>query len=313
MLAKWKGEYVVYKRSILEDEFGRPDAVGGRSIFPSKMSTRQAKQILKRDPYINSSQYQCQPKPGKEVSFADEWFRYGKIVFSGTEPVFKINTANFDPEIYDIEVSTNEPPTQFVPLNWMSKAVILDPIPGKPTDLKREPNSFHGMVAVGKDPWGRRFCFESKRLRCPPEEVFEETMQMLIKWKTQLLGMEDLSFVYVYQALFRQLAQRRYDWEPVIIPTEPKGRQKDERILSQLQPPLQTGYWYFNEKGTTEVIQEMSEHPHSNTKDCEDALSYTDEIIYRPETPGEMQQSHYRKMQSGDRGLCGYGDFCHQS
>jgi hypothetical protein len=308
MLKKWKGEYVVYKRHILEDEDGRPDAINGRSIFPEKMSTRQAKQILKRDPYVNSAQYQCQPKPGREVSFADEWFRYGKIVYSGNEPVFRINNGNFDPEIYDIEVPSNEPPTQFIPLSWMSKAVIFDPIPGKPSEIKKEPNSFHGLVAVGKDPWGRRYCFESQRHRCSPEEIFDLTMDMLSKWRTTTLGMEDLSFVYVYQALFRQLAQRRYDWEPIIIATEPKGRQKTERILSQLQSPLETGYWYFNEKGTLEVIQEMSEHPHSSTMDCEDALSYTDEVIYRPETPGEIYQAHYREQRGvTDRGVTGYG------
>ena len=307
MLKKWEGEYVVYKRHILEDEEGRPDALNGKSIFPNKMSTRQAKKILKRDPYVNSAQYMCQPRPGKETSFADEWFKYGKIVYSGSEPVFKINTSDFDPEVFDIEVPMGESPTQFVPLSWMSKAVIFDPIPGKPSELKQSPNSFHGLVAVGKDPWGRRYCFESARHRCPPEEIFELVMDMLTKWKTQTLGMEDMSFVYVYQPLFRQLAQRRYDWEPVIIGTEPVGRHKDERILSMLQSPLQTGFWYFNEKGTTEVIQEMSEHPHANVKDCEDALSYTDEILQRPETPGEMVESHYRKMQSEDRGVCGYG------
>jgi hypothetical protein len=307
MCRQWKGEYLVYKRHILEDPDGRADAINGKSIFPEKMSTRQAKKILKRDPYVNSAQYMCQPKPGKETSFADEWFRYGKIVYSGQEPIFRINNSNFDPEIYDIEVSTSEPPTQFIPLSWMSKAVIFDPIPGKPSDLKKEPNSFHGAVAVGKDPWGRRYCFESQRFRCSPEEAFENVMSLLSKWKTQTLGMEDLSFVYVYQALFRQLAQRRYDWEPIIIATEPKGRQKPERILSNLQSSLETGYWYFNEKGTTEVIQEMSEHPHSQTMDCEDALAYTDEVIFRPETPGEMERSHYQRVKGEDRGICGYG------
>jgi hypothetical protein len=168
-------------------------------------------------------------------------------------------------------------------------------------------------VAVGKDPWGRRICFESARYRCSPEEIFERVMELCVKWKTQTIGMEDMSFVYVYQPLFRNMAQRRYDWEPVIIPTEPKGRHKIERILSLLQSPLETGYWYFNERGTTEIIQEMSEHPHSATMDVEDAMSYTDEVLQRPETPGEMTQSHYRRMESENRGLCGYGDFCEVS
>ena len=312
MLKKWAGEYLVYKRHILEDENGRPDHINGKSIFPQKMSTRQAKKIIKRDPYVNMCQYQCQPKPGKETSFSNDWFRYGKIVYSGNEPVFKINQSNYDPEVYDIEVSTDEPPTQFVPLSWMAKAVVLDPIPGNPAKIKREGSSYHGLVAVGKDPWGRRYCFESLRSRCSPEEIFDLAMEMMNKWKTQTLGMEDMSFVYVYQPLFRQLAERKYSWEPVIVPTEPKGRQKEERILNMLQGALETGFWYFNEVGTTEVIQEMSEHPHSASKDCEDALSYTDEVLQRPETPGEMERSYYSSRESENRGLCGYGDFCHK-
>ena len=72
MLKKWEGEYLVYKRHILEDEDGRPDVLHGKSIFPQKMSTLQAKKILKRDPYVNSAQYMCQPKPGKETSENDK-------------------------------------------------------------------------------------------------------------------------------------------------------------------------------------------------------------------------------------------------
>src|SRR4030095_13056804 len=58
-LKKWPGEYKVHVRHILEAPDGTPDHINGTSIFPQKISTAKARQLLKTDFYVNMSQYQC--------------------------------------------------------------------------------------------------------------------------------------------------------------------------------------------------------------------------------------------------------------
>jgi hypothetical protein len=307
-LKRWPNEYQVYRRHILENEQGEPDAINGTSIFPEKMSTLEAKLLLKKDVFVNSSQYMCLPRPGRDTSFDSAWLKFGRIVHTNEEPVFRIRDEDYSPEIFDSELTTGETAPQYIPLSWMSKAVLFDPVPGKPTELKKEPNCAHGLVAVGKDPWGRRFCFESQRHKCSPEEIFDYIMLLYQKWHCSLLAIEEVSFSYVYFPLFQQLAERRYDFMPDMFPTKPGGRQKDQRILENLQSPHETGYWYYNQAGTAEIVEEITEFPHSTYKDTVDPLSYTDEVLLRPDTPGEAVRNYYEsKSVEQSRGVAGYG------
>jgi len=247
----------------------------------------------------------CLPKPGRETSFDTDWFRYGKIVYSGQNPVFRINDENYDKDIMDLEAVSEDAP-QFIPLEWMTKALLFDPIPGDPRKLRQDPECFHGLVVVGKDPWGRRFCLDSARYRCTPEEIFDKIMILMEKWYTRTLALEEVSFMYVFEPLFRLLAETRYQWCPDMLSVSPGGRHKDDRILSGLQTANETGFWYYNQASTTDVLQELAEFPHATSKDILDALSYTDEILVRPETPAEKIKS-YHSLRSEDRGICGYG------
>lgn len=309
MLRKWPTDYRVLTRHLLEDENGRPDVLNGKSIFEAKISTKKAKQMAKTDSFHFNSQFQCIPRAGKDLAFSEDWMRLGKIVYTGTEPVFRINDDHYDPEILDLESEMDEAP-QYIPLNWMHKAVILDPIPGKPSELKQEPNCHHGLIVVGKDPWGRRFCLESARYRMPPTEVFHKVMELYQKWACSLVAIEEVNFSYVFQPLFQLLAQAHYEIVPDIIPTSTKGRQKLERIRQNLQSPHENGFFYYNEKGTSEIIQEITEFPHCETLDVIDAQSYTDEVLQRPETPNQFYQSWYEEKSSDqERGPCGYGVF----
>lgn len=308
-LKKWPNEYKVYIRHILEDPDGSPNPVDGASIMPSKYSTAEAKKLLKTDPFINASQFMCIPLAGREMSFSSEWLRFGQIVFSGDEPVFRIADPYFDPNLYDMEYEGSDPPPQWVPLSWMSKAILIDPIPGKPAELKAEPNCRHGLVAVGKDPWGRRYLFESAWVNETPEELFRTSMNLAEKWRCQRIAIEEVNFSYVFQPLFLRLAQD-YPWQPDLVPTSPEGMHKDDRIKKLLQSPHEAGFWYYNREGTSHAVQQLTEFPHSGSKDVIDALSYTDKVLQRPETPTEATRAYYnQRAGETSRGITGYGVF----
>ena len=78
-------------------------------------------------------------------------------------------------------------------------------------------------------------------------------------------------------------------------------------IMENLQAPHETGYWYYNQAGTAEIIEEITEFPHSMYKDTLDAESYTDEVLMRPDTPEESVRAFHDSQTTNDRGLGGYG------
>ena len=305
MLKKWPTDFKVHKRHLLEDTEGKPDHLDGTSIFPEKISTKQAYQLLKTDFFVNMAQYQCQPRAGRSQSFDDGWFRYGRIDLTASNPVFKIDRDSYDPDICDPESDDRQAPW-LVPLSWMAKAVILDPAPSKPSDIKRHPHANNGIVVVGLDPWGRRFALDCIVTKNGPTEVLDLLMSLCVKWRTTVIGIEEVNFSALYAPLFQRIIRHEYDWEPRFVPCMTKGRDKFERIKQLLIPVFENGYWYMNKTTCMPLINELAEFPNGETVDIVDALSYTDEVRERPDTM--EQQDLYLETQSKGRGLTGYGE-----
>jgi len=192
----------------------------------------------------------------------------------------------------------------------MEKALIFDPIPGKESERKKETYCRHGIVVVGKDPWSRRFCLESERSDLNETEVCLRILELAEKWKVESIGIEAVNAFHLYGPLLTFTAERAGAALPNIVYVEPEGRQKDQRIRSDLGPPHQTGFWYYNREGTSEIIQELTEYPHSQYKDVSDAMSYTDKVCQRPTTPEEARSAWYNeRVVERSRGLTGYGEF----
>jgi hypothetical protein len=306
-LKKW-GDYKVHRRHLLEDSEGKPDRINGRSIFPTKISTKKAKQLLKTDFFVNMAQYQCQPMASRDQSFDDAWFRECRIAESGS-PYIRVLDEFYDPEICDPESQESHAP-QVLPLHWLNKAIILDPAPAKPSEIKREPKANNGIVVVGVDPWGRRYCLESAVARVGPTELLDLIMGLCDKWGTMTVAIEEVAFSAIYAPLWTTIARFRYEWEPDFVSCFTKGRDKQARIKQNLIRVFENGFWYFNEHGTGKLRQELSEFPNSETVDLADALSYTDEVLERPRTPSQTESHlHSQRNLDANRGLTGYGYF----
>lgn len=310
MMKKWPTEYKILKRHILETPEGEPDAVNGRSIFPAKISTAKAKQLLKTDPFVNWSQYMTLPRAGRDQSFDESHFKWGNVQFRSEEPIFKIDPAYYDSELLDMECGDQTAPS-LVPVSWMDKAIILDPAPSKPNEIRQEPKANNGAVVVGICPWGRRFALDTYVGRPGPTELLYILMNLAVKWGTRKIAIEEVAFSAIYAPLWQTIIAYEYDWEPEFGICYPKGRNKDDRIKSNLIRVFENGYWYFNRATTAPLAQELAEFPHGETKDLPDALSYTDEVISRPETPTELERNWYenRRTEETGRGVTGYGAF----
>ena len=272
------------------------------------MPTEMAKKMHKTDPYVFSSQFMCIPKAGRQTDFDEDWFHFGGLTYSGNEPVFFIDHDHYSEDRFEIDVDkASGAPPQRIPLSWMSKAILFDPIPGKPDP--KEPNCRHGLIAAGKDPWGRRFCFESVRSDKVEMEICEEVLHLARKWGCAYIAVEEVVFSYLYQPLLKIVAEKLFDgWCPQIVGCETRGRQKEQRVKEDLRPVHQQHLWYYNRVGTSEIIEELTEFPHSTYKDVSDAMAYTDQVLKRPMTPHEGVMAYYRSEQeTEERGITGYG------
>jgi hypothetical protein len=280
-----------------------------------------------------NSQYQCQPKAGRDQSFDESWDGHFHLIHMGEEPAILIDHTgghdSFQPHIFDLDCGEEFAP-QVVPLIQCEKAIILDPAPSKQAEVRRDPKARNGIVVVAVDPWGRRFCLESIPSRDGPTEILELLISLYRKWAGRRIAIEEVNFSALYQPLWTRILEldpRYQDVRPEFAATYPRGRDKIQRIRDNLIPVHENFLWYYNTgeapldrssgrlasgPASTRagpcayILKEKSEFPYSETVDLLDGLSYTDEVLARPATPAEERRSRSRGRDEY-RGVTGYG------
>jgi hypothetical protein len=279
-----KYNYKLYRRSALED---------GESIFPQKLTTDELLVQQERDPYGFSSQMLCQPRPGRDMAFQQEWLRYGMVKADPDYPdvpYFEIEPGDYDEEAC---VSPTYAPPQRVALHTLSKAILCDPAPSEASERKRERNARNAIVVEGIDPWGRKYILDTWADRCDPADTIEMLFTMMDKWGTNVVGIEEVVFSLVYRHWMREIAERR-NQHIRFVRLKPRGRDKDTRITGRI-PDMRSGFYYLNRVGTEKFIQEYLEYPYGGTRDLLDAWAYDVDALRRPQTDDEMEIGSYRK------------------
>ena len=324
MEEKWPGEWVIYQRSLLENEkTGEPDDTFGVSIFPDKISTKKAYAMKAADEFVFAAQYMNLPKAGKSQSFQESWDGDFHVIFEGHEPVIHIDkTGGYDGfagHIFEHDMADcPEVAPQRVPLSWCEKSIILDPAPSKGADVRQDRHARNAMVVCAVDPWGRKFNLDCRVSNDPPEEVMELLVSLARTWQAWTWSVEEVAFSAVYQPFWTSIMFYRPDMQdchPDWVPVYTKGRDKDARIRNNLIKGHQSGLYYYNMGDPNDpspgcpsgyLLKEKREFPHGQTKDCIDAWSYIEESIIKPETPEAIQSAWWRNQQN-DRGITGYG------
>ncbi|KKK84636.1 hypothetical protein LCGC14_2781350, partial [marine sediment metagenome] len=294
-------DYLCYTRSSLEDGDGKPD-VNGQSIFPQKLSTYQLRTKCDRDPFGFSSLMQNTPKAGRDLSFDQQWFREfeGPFYSNGVLSV-GISNQHFNPKVCMIE---DEEPTQITPLRWIDKAILFDPAGSQKSVRQSERLARNGIDAVGLDPFGRWYVFETIAAREAPDEMLRVAIKLAVKWKCMKIAIEEVALQEVYLPFARMILRTEFnDIAIQICPAHPKGRTKKERVRG-LIPPMRNGFFYFIPENCKPLMTELAEYPHGSTVDLVDALAYAPDILRRPQAPNELEMANYerRRQMSGADG-----------
>ncbi len=301
-LEKWPGEYVVYHRSLLEDENRAPDVLDGTSIFPERFPTELCRKMYDTDPFVFMSQRQCIPQAGRDTSFDKAWIQNGYVELEETRDMFVIPKDVFDPARVhaDLQDQGIMAPSR-VPLSLMHKAIILDPAPSPgSSEARQNRNARNGLAVVGIDPWGRYFLLEAAGLRLDPVDILHTIVRMGLRWGTTVVGIEEVNFSKVYAPLWTALLHHEYpDVHIDFVPLLTKNKDKDTRI-KYLIPQMRQRMWHINEDETKHAVMEFLEYPHSQTRDIIDAIAYTDQILIRPQTFEERYEQRRQRAREDD-------------
>ena len=270
-----KYDYKLYRRQAIENN---------QCIFPEKFTLDTLEKERKRDFYHFSSQFMCQPLPGEEMAFNEDWLRYGKMLGN----VFRIDSDHFDPSINPAEVP--EPPAQDIPLYTMEKALLVDPAPSEDSERRRNANARNALVMEGIDYWGRRFVLDVWADRVAPPDVIQQMFKMLGDWGCNTIAIEEVTFSVLYRFWIQEIA-RRNNMFIRVVPLKPTNRTKDARVQNKIGP-FRAGFYYLNESTTSNFVQEYLEYPYGGTRDVLDAMAYDDEptVLPRPLSPEEAER-----------------------
>ncbi len=288
VLEQYGDEYRVLRRSALELN---PETGKEESIFPSKWSARFLQKERKRNPYHFNAQMQCKPMAGKEMSFNENWLRFGSINAARTDDdFFEIRQGHYNPSIIAPGLPDGDAP-QRCPLAWMDKCLILDPAPSEQTDVNREGDSArNALVLVAMDPWGRSYLLDVWAGRDDVLDILRRIFRTLKLWGCHKFACEHVNFSKLYKPFFDFVKRAEFrDVHVSYTPLKPGRTDKNTRILS-MTPSYRSGLWYWTDSAIASAIREFVEYPHSATMDILDALSYADQVLKRPESPMEYEQ-----------------------
>jgi hypothetical protein len=296
--------YHVYRRAGLEDEHGEPDHVNGKSILPHVLPTEslleQRDRNERRGEVTFFSMVQCQPRPGTDQSFNLQDFKYGACSPENEEPYFTIEREfhNPKPSYCDEE---DHPLPRVVHLHQMEKAIIWDPAPTEPG---KDPGARNGWMVEGWDPWGRRYVLESVAAREDPSKCIDTCLDLMKRWRTMTVGIEEVVFSLTYRYWLRERALARGMRNPRVVILKPKGREKHTRIQAQI-PNVKEGLYFVNRSLSGKFLKEVSEYPHGSTVDLLDAWAYDNEVLRRPRSSAEIRKQ--RLSQPTQLDPTGYG------
>lgn len=262
----------------------------------------------------SNSQRMCLPMAGRDTSFQPTWIKRGEarlLGMEGVEPMFDIRPADYNPDWrhpdQPVDDPRTEPPRRQLMLSWIAKGILLDPAPSRKSERGQEPRARNGIVVCGMDGWGRWFVFESLPLREDPVTVLENILELSKKWRTQLVGIEEVNFSAIYAPLWSEILRGRMENKLQFCPLLTEGIDKDTRIRS-MSGPHREGMVFYNDACTLEIQQELIEYPYGDTRDLIDALAYLPKLLSRPQTIYETNLGFLRakRQQSQRSPMTGY-------
>jgi hypothetical protein len=266
-----KTGFTWYTRAALEDAEGNPDIENGTPIFPERFTKEVLLDILAREKeYKFNCQYQNNPTAPGATDFEAEWIKY-----------YHIDT--------DRQTLIPTDGTPSIKLSALHRISFLDPSSGGKTAKCQ-----NGLVVIGGDHLHRIFLIEPFGKNCTYGEILEYNCIFNDRYHLhecffEEIGaqktLEDIMIERRAQEVCRACGKihRKLTLKPFHPPSGRSEMNKDERIRSYLQTPLQEGRVYIPMGARGSVIKtQITVFPHGKLKDILDALASATHLLKFP-------------------------------
>lgn len=280
--------YVLFRRAALENASGEPD-LNGEPVLARYQKT-ELLAAADRDFATFSSQMMCRPLPAGELSLDAGSLRWFRVI----DDVIHIEEQFVRP---------GEPAK--VHLSRLRKAIILDPAPTEPNEVKTQPRSRNGIVVIGVDSFNRRFILQTVARKSALPDTCDQLFRLAKYWEADLLLVEEVNFSVSYRHWVLLMQQPGHKWSGVRLTprgVDPQKKDKIKRILD-MAPGFQQGAYYFNRVGCADLHNEfLMFHPGASEIDCLDALAYNHYI--HPPIDGEVLARRQKEQMRYETEVC---------
>jgi hypothetical protein len=266
-----------------------PDVELGKPIMPSRVPQKKLEKMMKQDPEKAYLQYLCKPYDLGRNGFKLDMIKDYAYMSDGN---LKCNCDLH--QGHDHHISR------------MSVIGVSDPAA---TDDKK--NCESSMEYLAKARCGCRFILQDHGGHFDNPTYIDETIKSCEKWVPwiKVFAIESVAFSIVFKSwLLEKQSEGKFPLGVKLVPAEPKGRDKNARISSQIAP-VREGLWHkrpdmeYKDSDLTSLLGQIAVWPYGRERDRVDAWAYCDDIWeeHAPITVGEQSYSPHSARERNRR------------
>jgi hypothetical protein len=248
----YESSIAVYTRSAIES---------GEIIFPELHSWEEYQRLQTKNPALWFAQYENNPISGGPVD----------LPYDALLPYY------LTPDLQECVVRNSDGSDSRYPVSSLDRVITVDPNSGSPVAPDMAAITVHGKAQSEEV-----FCLESWSARENPDTFVRKILELSRKWKPRMVGIEKAGQQNT-QFYFEKLC-REEGYSVQVVPLEPRGRNKEERIRFSMQPMIASGK-YFLLPSQNVLRQQIKDFPNNLIIDELDAAAYAQEILRTPPKP----------------------------
>jgi phage terminase large subunit-like protein len=253
-------DIAVFTRSAIEQ---------GEIIFPELHSWEEYQRLQTKNPALWFAQYENNPISGGAIDI----------------PYDALRSYYLTPDSQECCFDSPDGSTEYRRVAEMDRVMTVDPNSGSllAPDMA-------AIICSGLTPKDENFVLDAWSDRVNPDDFVRTILRLARKWRPRVVGIEKAGQQNT-QFYFEKLC-REEGFSVQVVPLEPKGRDKTERIRYYTQPRVASGRVFLLPSQSV-LRQQMKDFPNNLIVDELDAYAYTGELHRQPR-PASAQEKGRR-------------------
>lgn len=243
------GSLAVYTRCAIEN---------GEIIFPELHSWEEYERLQTKNPVLWYAQYENNPVSGGPTDLA----------YDALLPYF------LSPDGQEAVITNQDGSQKRWNTRDLDRIVLVDPNSGSPIAP-----DMAAIVVLGQSPDEEVFTLETWSDRSNPTALVDKAFDITRRWRPRLVGIEKAGQQNTQHYFEKKCLDESFG--VTVVPLEPRGRDKEERIRYLMQPVIASGRLFLLPSQTV-LRQQIKDFPNNILVDELDACAYGMEHLIKP-------------------------------